>query len=229
MLTIDGGLVMSNTATLRIEIGGRTVGADYDRLAVTGAAILSGRLAVTLINGFVPTNGDSFAVLTCGARSNVFTSAEVPALPADVVWDVGYGGTSVTLRVVGANEDSDGDGMPNGWEHAHFGSATGGAPGGDNDGDGYLNGDEYVADTNPTNAASHFPAITNIGATVWILEMDPTSTGRVYDVLRSTDLLDGTNGWMPYGFDRTGTGGRVTFTITNAGPTRFYRTGVRLP
>jgi hypothetical protein len=51
--------------------------------------------------------------------------------------------------------DSDGDGLPDAWETAYGLSSANGADGLlDADGDGMLNGQEYVAGTDPTNALS---------------------------------------------------------------------------
>ena len=49
--------------------------------------------------------------------------------------------------------DDDGDGLPDTWERAFFGDLSQ-TPGGDWDGDRFLNGDEYLAGTDATNAAS---------------------------------------------------------------------------
>jgi hypothetical protein len=50
--------------------------------------------------------------------------------------------------------DSDGDGMPDWWELAYFGSTAGAAPGADADGDGATNLQEYQAGTDPLSTAS---------------------------------------------------------------------------
>ena len=58
----------------------------------------------------------------------------------------------------------------------------------------------------------------------------PTSTGRVYDVWRSTNLL-GQIAWQPLGLNVRGAadGSAVTLRVTNTLPAATYRTGVRLP
>lgn len=56
---------------------------------------------------------------------------------------------TVTLSVV-APPDANGNGLPDAWENAYGISS----PYNDNDGDGRLNFEEYIANTNPTNAAS---------------------------------------------------------------------------
>ena len=54
------------------------------------------------------------------------------------------------------SDDTDGDGLPDSWEMARFGSLAQG-PGDDPDGDGFTNLQEYQAGTDPTDAGS-FPA-----------------------------------------------------------------------
>lgn len=55
--------------------------------------------------------------------------------------------------------DSDGDGMPDGWEDEYLGSPTGGDPAGHADADGTPNLDEFIADTDPTDADSRPPQL----------------------------------------------------------------------
>lgn len=50
--------------------------------------------------------------------------------------------------------DADGNGLPDWWETQYFGSNAADSNG-DPDGDGFKTWQEYVADTNPTNSASH--------------------------------------------------------------------------
>lgn len=66
--------------------------------------------------------------------------------------------------------DSDGDGLPDSWEIAHFGNLNQTASG-DPDGDGVSNLQEYLDGTDPTNAASVLYRITllNDGGTVTVV------------------------------------------------------------
>jgi len=64
ILEFVGTYDQSETGLLEFEIGGYTVGDEYDRLAVTGAAALDGLVDVDLINPFIPDPGDRFDVLT---------------------------------------------------------------------------------------------------------------------------------------------------------------------
>jgi len=60
------------------------------------------------------------------------------------------------VRTISATDDSVGDGIPDAWRLKYFGSATTtnatSCAAGDPDTDGTSNYNEYVADTNPTNA-----------------------------------------------------------------------------
>jgi len=73
----------SADGTLQIEIGGLNPGPGspnvddgYDQVNVSGTAALDGTLEVTLINDFVPSDGDTFDVLTFGSVSGRFADGE---------------------------------------------------------------------------------------------------------------------------------------------------------
>ena len=63
-LAINGTLGLGSGATFLAEIGGATQGTQYGYLNVSGAATLGGTLQLTLINGFVPTNLQTFTILS---------------------------------------------------------------------------------------------------------------------------------------------------------------------
>ena len=142
--------------------------------------------------------------------------------------------TSASVAIVRAPgvTDSDGDGLPDAWELAHFGSVTGATAQADTDGDGQLNWEEYVADMIPTNAVSQF---TNVildayGQAVQQLVIPgPTTNSRHYDAWVSADLVAGA--WQPLHLDVPGpaNGASMVLTVTNAMSNLFYRTGVKLP
>jgi hypothetical protein len=92
-LTIRGDYTQSAAGALRLEIGGRNAGVDFDQLVVTGQASLGGTLAVALVNGFVPAHGDTFQVLTAGSLQGTFTTLDLD--PAFL--DPQYAASGVTL------------------------------------------------------------------------------------------------------------------------------------
>jgi hypothetical protein len=77
VLTITGNYVQAAAGALNIELGGLSP-AQYDRLAISGSATLSGTLNVSEINGFTPSSGQTFQVMTFGARNGVFTAISGP-------------------------------------------------------------------------------------------------------------------------------------------------------
>ncbi|MDX1492719.1 MAG: hypothetical protein R3253_01500, partial [Longimicrobiales bacterium] len=84
-------LTQEATGTLTVELGGTTAGTEYDRLEILGDVTLQGDLLVDTINGFVPSGGDRFAVMTFGARTGSFANVVLPDLSAsgitlDTVW-----------------------------------------------------------------------------------------------------------------------------------------------
>ena len=116
------------------------------------------------------------------------------------------------------------------WWLVSYGLATSDAAAlADQDGDFLYTWEEYIADTNPTNAASYYGVITNLtGTTIVQLETLMTSTARVYDLYSYTNLL-GSDEWLPQGLDVWGSGSNLWLVVTNDGPLKFYRAGVRLP
>ncbi|MEZ5065866.1 MAG: FlgD immunoglobulin-like domain containing protein [bacterium] len=81
-LTITGDYTQESGATLALELGGYTPGAEHDVLAVSGDADLRGTVEVALVNGFVPALGDSFAVLTAaGIQDATFSGFDAIGFP----------------------------------------------------------------------------------------------------------------------------------------------------
>ena len=74
VLHITGAFQQYPSATLNIEIGGTTLGSQYDQLAVTGNLVTAGNLSVSLINGFQPLAGNSFNILNGGTILNTFST-----------------------------------------------------------------------------------------------------------------------------------------------------------
>jgi hypothetical protein len=74
ILHINGNYTQTADGVLNIEIGGLTAGTQYDRLVVSGSATLNGTLNVILLNGFLPSPGDSFQVLTFGSHTGTFST-----------------------------------------------------------------------------------------------------------------------------------------------------------
>lgn len=127
---------------------------------------------------------------------------------------------------------ADGDIFPNAWEMQYgFDPLNSNAPNIHSDGDWMTNYEEYLAGTNPTNPASSFPNIKLAESVPDITAMviSTSMTDRVYNVWRSTNLLNDPQFWTLLPPEQTGTSGALVFTFTNDLPGAHYRTGVRLP
>jgi len=105
MLTVSiGTLTMAASSDLKIQIGGLTVGDEYDRLAVTGNAVLDGDLLISVINGFTAPAGDSWTILTTtaaltGAFANAPNDLDTLVTPYGT-FEVDYTANSVILTSV---------------------------------------------------------------------------------------------------------------------------------
>ena len=86
--------------TLDIEIGGLTPGTQYSRLDATassGTVALGGTLQVSLVNGFNPAVGDTFAIVTYGSRSGTFANVIGNYLASGMVLIPRYTATNMAL------------------------------------------------------------------------------------------------------------------------------------
>ena len=58
-----GSLTLNSGSFTNIELGGTTLGTQFDHVNVTGQLALGGTLAVSLINNFTPQSGEAFEIL----------------------------------------------------------------------------------------------------------------------------------------------------------------------
>jgi hypothetical protein len=102
-------------------------------------------------------------------------------------------GVPTPYGVITVAPDSDGNGLPDPWETNYFGSLGVTSPGADSDGDGASDHDEYLAGTNPTNAASVLRFDAAMDANGIALSFLAVSN-RTYAVESVTDLFPPT--WL---------------------------------
>jgi hypothetical protein len=102
LIELDGALDFN--ARLAAELAGAGLG-DYDRLTVTGAATLSGgTIAVSLLDGFSPTRGDQFDLITGATVTSSVPLRELVSLPSlggdlFLVPQIAQQGSSQALRL----------------------------------------------------------------------------------------------------------------------------------
>lgn len=129
--------------------------------------------------------------------------------------------------------DQDGDGILDLWEIRYFDEITDCDASADDDGDERSNGDEFIADSVPTNGASYFRDRIALMRGTHVSEVcvdEPTTNTRVYDAFWKTNVL-GEGPWVPCGLDVPGAdaGTNLWLSVTNEAEKVFYRAGVRVP
>jgi Secretion system C-terminal sorting domain len=87
----------TNNQTFKVNIGGTTLGTNYDQLSSAGAITLAGTLNVALVNGYTPTNGTSFTIIDGTSLSGTFSTTNLPTLSNGLSWSVNYNGSAGTV------------------------------------------------------------------------------------------------------------------------------------
>ena len=179
-------------------------------------------MATPHVSGAVAFAAMNFPTETVTQRiQRVLTNADV--IPGLQGWV--HNGRRLNLqRIV----DTDGNGLPDWWELEYFGHLTGTNPNADPDHDGMSNLAEWIAGTNPTNAASNL-RLTLVSATNAnnVVLRWPSVAGKNYWLERSTNLVTGFNSIVATNIAATAPTNTQTDTAVLPGSTRFYRVGVQ--
>jgi len=86
LIEIDGDLELESDAETVIEISG-AVGNPHDMIIVSGDALLDGILRIEAIDGYVPSAGDEFTVLTSGdLNSTIFEDIQAARIGDIILW-----------------------------------------------------------------------------------------------------------------------------------------------
>ncbi|HEY3393268.1 MAG TPA: hypothetical protein VGK58_11215, partial [Lacipirellulaceae bacterium] len=106
------------TGILEIELAGLVPGTEYDRLNIAGVATLDGTLDVSLLNGFMPSAGDMFLILSAaGGITGTFATEILPTLNNGLFFDVRYDQSAVSL-LVALTGDFNADGTVDATDYA---------------------------------------------------------------------------------------------------------------
>jgi hypothetical protein len=97
-------VVFGSDATLTMELGGVTAGAEYDQLVIGGDAHLSGILSVRLVDGdaglFSPRFGDGFDLLMGGRLIGDFERIDLPRLEGGLFWNIERSESALAVTAV---------------------------------------------------------------------------------------------------------------------------------
>jgi hypothetical protein len=99
ILAINGDYTQTSSGILNVALGGLTPGTKYDQLVTSGHATLDGTLDITLINGFTPSAGDVFTILTYSAFSGQFATINGLTIGSGLKFTPNYQTKTFTLTV----------------------------------------------------------------------------------------------------------------------------------
>ncbi len=122
--TDQNSVVLQSTETLTVDLGGTTPCAGYGRFNVAQSLTLNGpNLNVVLTNGFTPTLGQSFQILTwSGTLNGTFGAITLPTLPAGLTWNTSSLYTTGTILVTSASSGGSSDGPLPFWAFGALGA-----------------------------------------------------------------------------------------------------------
>jgi len=101
-INLTGNLVSGSNAVFNFEIASLN---DFDQLNITGTAAFDGTLNLTLLNGYMPNVGDSFALFEFSSSSGSF-ALNLASLDAGKLWDTSQLYSHGWLSVVAIPEPS---------------------------------------------------------------------------------------------------------------------------
>ena len=76
-LSVTGTYTQGTSDALNAQLGGVPSSGQFGQVAVTGSAMLAGTLQSELVDGYVPTAGDSFPIMTFASSTGSFASASI--------------------------------------------------------------------------------------------------------------------------------------------------------
>ncbi len=91
-----GSMLMEPTSQYAVEIGGLLV-SEFDRITGTADITLDGALNISLFNGFVPGQCDSFTIISANSITGTFSSVISPSIGPDFKFRVVYNNNQVQL------------------------------------------------------------------------------------------------------------------------------------
>ncbi len=99
-IEVTGDVTLGDSAVLQMELGGRTLGSDYDHLDITGQLAVDGTLELLLIDGFTPGMGDTFDLLDFASVTGTFDQIDLPTLGNGFFFNTSSLLTTGTISVV---------------------------------------------------------------------------------------------------------------------------------
>jgi len=219
---VEGGQAASSVAagtTLLWEAGNINIDPQFVNLATNNYRLLAGSPSID-----AGTNVSLWATNFIVSVTNDFDGTPRP-LDGN-----GDGNARIDIgafEFLLATADSNGDGIPDGWTRGFGFNPTDPTVGASNpDNDLHTTLQEWIADTNPTNALSYFRIASVAPASVSFL----SSSNRLYTLMASTNLTASNSFSAVIGQTNVpGNGSARTLTDTNEAAAKFYQVRVTIP
>jgi parallel beta helix pectate lyase-like protein len=230
----DLGVAGSAISNLYVNVSYSDIQGGTNNSALNATAILIGGPgninADPLLVNIATTNFHLRAGSPCidaGTNLSLFVSNDLEFIPRPLDGN-GDGSTGFDMgahEFLLASADSNGDGIPDGWTWSYrLNPAEPNVGSGNPDGDPHTTFQEWIADTNPTNAASHL-RIQSISLGTANTVSFISSSNRNYTLFH-TPQIPAT--WSAI-TTQAGKGGPDSLSHTNSNSTGFYKIGVALP
>lgn len=155
-----------SSGVFHVDLAGRSL-SQFDRLSLSGAAQVAGGLDIDLVDGFIPSLGDAFTILSApGGVAGSFTSVVQPVeRPVGTLFDVVYQPTLLQLVLVNGpiySADFDGDGEVTAADIGVWKDSFGIDDGGDADHDGDTDGDDFLIWQRQLGSVPGLPVINGV-------------------------------------------------------------------
>jgi hypothetical protein len=122
-VTMYETFTQSTGGTLEIGLGGLAVGSQYGRLSGLGAINYDGTLALRLIDGFTPSPGDMFTVVTAATLNGDVGDVETIDFPVTLGAEAGRVGNTIVVEIVSKRGDMNNDGVVDALDAPLFAAA----------------------------------------------------------------------------------------------------------
>jgi RHS repeat-associated protein len=99
-LSVTGDYTQTATGTMSVKLGGTAPGTQYDQVNLTGPASLDGTLDINLVNGFGPSIGQTFQVLSFADSVGSFATVNGLAPNNQATLEPISNPTNVTLKAI---------------------------------------------------------------------------------------------------------------------------------
>jgi|GEM_PF-2360994 len=210
------------TITFRINSG--AVPGMYSDLVVARSDLAGdGGVDLTARGSIAQEQGRLWVTMSadCDSDGDGLSDYEEQMINGLADYDPGRGDTDAR------NPDTDGDGMPDGYEVRHHLNPLKDDSNLDPDGDGQNNLQEWIANTDPADGADYFKVADAVAHPDRDLVLYwQSATGRWYDVCSATNLALPV--WRTNLYHYSGDGGRQSYTSTNTAMVQFFHIRVQM-